>query len=173
MGRLYTRNVQRFPENVQYGDIVKGLPIPDASCKGIYCSHVLEHLALDDFRVALRHSHAYLRSGGVFRLVVPDLEKLAKGYLADSSPDAAYHFMRSSFLGKERRATSLSAIISKWFGNSDHLWMWDEKSMRGELLARGFREIRRAAFGDALDARFTDVEQAERFEGALAMECKK
>lgn len=53
IGNLYTKNENRFPENVEYGDIVKGLPVPDDSCKGIYCSHVLEHLSLSDFRVAL------------------------------------------------------------------------------------------------------------------------
>lgn len=35
-----------FPDNVKYGDIIAGLPgIEPESCDGIYCSHVLEHLA--------------------------------------------------------------------------------------------------------------------------------
>jgi hypothetical protein len=33
-----------FPENVEYGNIVNGLPISDDSVKLLYCSHVLEHL---------------------------------------------------------------------------------------------------------------------------------
>ena len=28
IGHLYTKNESRFPGNVEYGDIVKGLPIP-------------------------------------------------------------------------------------------------------------------------------------------------
>lgn len=43
-----------FPENVLYGDIVKGINLPHNSCAGIYCSHVLEHLALNEFRIALK-----------------------------------------------------------------------------------------------------------------------
>src|SRR5712691_5357503 len=74
IGRLYTKNATRFPENIEYGDIVKGLPIEDESCKAIYCSHVLEHLSLEDFRVALRNTHKLLRKDGVFRFVMPDLE---------------------------------------------------------------------------------------------------
>ena len=45
LGRLYTKNTERFPENVEYGDIVAGLPISDNSCQAVYCSHILEHLA--------------------------------------------------------------------------------------------------------------------------------
>jgi hypothetical protein len=39
--------------NVRIGDIVKGLPVPNQSCRGVYPGHVLEHLALDQFHVAL------------------------------------------------------------------------------------------------------------------------
>lgn len=49
IGRLYTRNASRFPENIEYGEIVKGLPVSSGSCNGVYCSHILEHLSLDDY----------------------------------------------------------------------------------------------------------------------------
>jgi predicted SAM-dependent methyltransferase len=71
-----------FPPNVRYGDIVKGLPVHAGSAAGVYASHVLEHLALDDLRTALRNTSAMLQAGGVFRLVVPDLEQLVHYYLA-------------------------------------------------------------------------------------------
>lgn len=32
IGRLHTRNAERFPANVRYGDVVKGLPPADGSC---------------------------------------------------------------------------------------------------------------------------------------------
>jgi len=173
IGLLYTRNAQRFPSNVHYGNIVKGLPIPNGASRGIYCSHVLEHLSLDEFRFALRNTFSYLRAGGIFRLVVPDLEYLARTYLADKDPGAAIRFMEFSCLGTNKRAKSLPAIISRWLGNSAHLWMWDEKSMTHELRRQGFIKIRRATFGDADDSRFGDVEQADRFIGALAIQCEK
>src|ERR1700730_9758488 len=169
IGRLYTRNAHRFPENVRYGNIFKGLPIPKGVSKGIYCSHVLEHLSLDEFRLALRNTFAYLRPGGIFRLVVPDLEHLARTYLADKDVEAALHFMEFSGLGTKTRPESLSTLISAWLGNSAHLWMWDEKSMRHELQRQDFVRIRRATLGDADDGRFNDVEQADRFTGALAI----
>ena len=57
IGKLYTKNEHRFPDNVRYGDIVKGLPISNNSCDFIYCSHVLEHLSLNDCRRALRNTY--------------------------------------------------------------------------------------------------------------------
>jgi hypothetical protein len=173
VGRLYTKNIRRFPDNVQYGDIVRGLPVPPDSCKGVFCSHVLEHLALEDFQVALQHTFQYLELGGVFRLVLPDLEQLARNYLADSSNMAASRFMEASYLGKKRRARGLRGFVAEWLGNSAHMWMWDEKAMVEQLRHHGFIDIRRATFGDAQDRRFDEVEDKARFDGCLAIECRR
>jgi hypothetical protein len=173
IGKWYTKNGRRFPKNVQYGDIVRGLPVDLGSCHGLYCSHILEHLALNDCRRALRHSLSYLRPGGVFRLVLPDLEALARAYINRSSADAAYWFMRESMLGAEERRRGLGGLVLAWLGNSHHLWMWDYRAMEQELGAVGFRNIRRAAFGDAQDPLFRDVEDPGRFNGCLAIECMR
>ena len=42
-----------FPEALFFGDIVKGLPLPNESCKAIYCAHVIEHLSREDALKAL------------------------------------------------------------------------------------------------------------------------
>jgi len=80
IGKIYTKNKARFPDNVEYGDIVKGLPVKDSSCEAVYCSHVLEHLSCEDFRRALKNTFEMLGSGGVYRLVVPDLEHYIQNY---------------------------------------------------------------------------------------------
>jgi len=173
IGFLYTRNSQRFPKGVQYGDIVRGLPIATGSVQGLYCSHVLEHLSLSDCDRALAHSASYLRRGGIFRIVLPDLERIARDYLADSSPEAAGHFMYASGLGREERSRGFGGLLKDWIGNSTHLWMWDEKSLAARLRQHGFVDIRRAAFGDSEDPRFAEVEEPSRFDGCLAIQCRK
>ena len=55
-----------FPSNVLYGDVIKGLPIDENSCDGLYCSHTLEHLSLQDFRQAIMNSFKILKKGGNF-----------------------------------------------------------------------------------------------------------
>ena len=173
LGRLSSKNERRFPANVEYGDIVRGLPVPDDSCELVYCSHVLEHLALEDLRTALRNTHRILRKGGIFRLVLPDLEQLVNDYVHDPSEQAAISFVRNTALGRERRGHSLKAFLLEWLGSGQHLWMWDYRSMARELRDAGFSGIRRAAFGDSADPAFAEVEEEQRWGGCLGVECRK
>jgi SAM-dependent methyltransferase len=172
-GFLYTRNGRRFPRRARYGDIVRGLPIPDRSCHGIYSSHVLEHLALEDCDRALANSFRLLEPGGVFRLVVPDFAAYIDSYVRDSSEGAAPAFLESSALGRRRRPRSIDGLLRDWIGNSAHLWMWDERSMAARLRDHGFVDIRRACYGDSGDTRFAEVENPDRFVDALAMQCAR
>jgi len=171
LGRLYARNGRRFPENVRYGDIVRGLPVSLESCRGIYCSHVLEHLTYHELRAALRNTYSYLSPGGTFRMVLPDLETLTRSYLADPSEHAAYRLMEAMDLGRKHKPRSLAGLAAEWLGHSAHQWMWDEKSLTYELRDAGFVTIRRAQFNDCADTRFLAVEEQGRFEGCLALEC--
>jgi SAM-dependent methyltransferase len=173
LGRFYTRNAQRFPAGVRYGDVLRGLPVAAETCAGVYCSHVLEHLALADADAALREVQRCLQPGGTFRLVLPDLEQIARDYLAARDVRAAHQFMESSYLGTKTRPRGLGGVLRAWLGNSAHLWMWDERSLGDKLREHGFRDIRRAQFGDAEDRRFSEVEDPGRFDGCLAMQCRK
>src|SRR5262245_29365205 len=81
LSNLLSGNSQRFPAGVRYGDICKGLPIADGHVRGCYASHVLEHLSLEDLRLALANTFSMLAPGGTFRLIVPDLHERAKRYV--------------------------------------------------------------------------------------------
>jgi SAM-dependent methyltransferase len=163
----------RFPVNVDYGNIVTGLPIPDESVKFLYCSHVLEHLTLDELRQALRNCYRHLAPGGIFRFVLPDLEFMSQQYLNATDPDAALEFMRVTYLGIENRHRNFKGFLKEWLGGSQHLWMWDYKSLSRELSAVGFEEIRRAQFGDSGIAEFSELENAQRWENELGIQCRK
>ena len=177
LGALYTKNAERFPAAVRVGDIVAGLPVPDGRCRGVYASHVLEHLALDDFHRALDNTRRILADGGIFRLVVPDLEWAARDYVRrlDESrdPTANDFLMRETYLGTPTRARGVVGLLQRWLGNSAHLWMWDEPSLARALTDHGFRAVRRCAFGDCEDPMFALVEDRERFVHAVAMEARR
>jgi hypothetical protein len=172
-GRVLTRNRRLFPKEVEFGDIVSGLPVAEASCKGLYCSHVLEHLCLRDCQQALRNSRLLLQPGGTFRLVIPDLKASIQHYLDNPSPQASSDFMRETSLGMETRRRDLGGMLSAWLGNSPHLWMWDAKGMQHALEEAGFVDIRQATFGDASDPMFEKVEARMRWKEGIGFDCRR
>ena len=168
-------NVQ-FPKNVKYGDIIKGLPLKDNSVDGIYCSHTLEHLALDDLRIALKNTLEVMKNGAIFRMVLPDLQFYVNQYVEsmNSGNSAASHdFLFNTMLGIKSRPKGIRELLSSSFGNSHHLWMWDYPSLSIELTELGFKEIRRCNYGDSRDKMFNFVEDEGRFINCLGIECMK
>lgn len=173
---LKNRLNTNFPSNVLYGNIIEGLPIAPNSCDGLYCSHTLEHLSLMDFRKALANSFAILKEGGTFRCIVPDLEHAARLYISEldkGSATASVVFMESTLLGVKNRPRGIKGLIRSFFGNSNHLWMWDFTSLSKELQNACFSQIRACKFNDCKDDMFKHVESAGRFEHAVAIECIK
>jgi SAM-dependent methyltransferase len=163
----------KFPSNVRCGDIVKGLPFASGTADRLYCSHVLEHLALADFRKAITETHRLLKPGGVFRLVLPDLEIFAKEYLESKRPERAIVFMEQTILGVKARNRGIMRFLRDWLGGSKHLWMWDYEGMKCELERAGLKDIRRAKFGDSVDSAFALVEDSGRWTNALGVECRR
>ena len=79
-------------------DLRHGLPVPSDSFDAAYGSHVLEHLDPDAASRLLRECYRILRPGGILRIVVPDLETIARLYLdsleraATGDIDAAFRY---------------------------------------------------------------------------------
>ena len=63
-------------------DLRRRLPFADGTFTAVYASHVLEHLAPAEGADLLREIARVLVSGGVVRIVVPDLEGIARAYVA-------------------------------------------------------------------------------------------
>lgn len=82
--------------NVIAWDLKKGIPFPKNSFNVVYHSHLLEHFTKTSAREFLMECRRVLRPEGIIRVVVPDLESIARTYLktlasaaSGSSPDAA------------------------------------------------------------------------------------
>lgn len=68
--------------DVRIHDLRKGLPYSDTCFDTCYSSHVLEHLTQNEAKRLLSECFRVLRSEGIIRVVVPDLEAIARTYLA-------------------------------------------------------------------------------------------
>ena len=62
-------------------DLKQGIPYPDNFFDVVYHSHVLEHLNKKEAEIFIRECDRVLRPQGILRVVVPDLEQIAKMYL--------------------------------------------------------------------------------------------
>lgn len=76
-------NVDSNPSDrsIRHWNVQRGLPFRDGDADACYASHVLEHLTSSVAEQLLAECHRVLRPGGIIRLVVPDLEIIARHYL--------------------------------------------------------------------------------------------
>lgn len=165
-----------FPSWVMIGDIVKGLPIADNTADFIFCSHVIEHLSLEDAKLAIQNTFTHLKPGGVFRCLLPDIEILMQEYqLAkqNNNPDASHVFLQESILGVEQKPHSFKRRLISALGNYHHLWMWDYAALSNEMSKAGFVNIRRCEKGDMNDPMFDLIEDPTRFHKALYIQATK
>jgi hypothetical protein len=122
---------------IRYGR-ARRIEFPLATLDAFYSSHALEHIPQRDCANLMARVHGWLRPGGVVRVVLPDLRRLAEAY-AGGAIDADA-FVRRTYL-----ATESNSLLSRLFGV--HHWMYDSVSFSGLLQKVGFREVTETQFG--------------------------
>jgi predicted SAM-dependent methyltransferase len=165
----------KWSHSVECQDIVKGLNVKPNSCDLIYASHVLEHLSLLDFHQAMTNIFTYLKPGGIFRTIVPDLEQYVNSYIQQQKDSrlvaqAASNFIKSIGMGEQQNRSGLTQRLKTAFANHRHQWMWDEWSLSEAFQEHGFKNIRRCQYGDFSDSRFAEIEQQQSFVNAVGIE---
>ena len=165
----------KWSRSVECQDIVKSLNIQPNSCDLIYASHVLEHLSLCDFHQAMKNIVTYLKPGGFFRTIVPDLEQYINAYVQTQKDSqlvsqAVPNFIKGICMGEQEHRNSITQRLKTAFANNRHQWMWDEESLSEAFQEHGFKNIRRCQYGDFADSRFAEIEQEQSFVNAVGIE---
>lgn len=75
--------------SVHVHDLQQPLPIEDGCCGVVYHSHVMEHLPKEAAPRFIAECFRVLAPGGALRVVVPDLEGIARAYLRELDAAAA------------------------------------------------------------------------------------
>jgi predicted SAM-dependent methyltransferase len=114
-------------------DVRLGVPFPDRSVDGIYCSHMLEHFAEPQARRLLRECRRVLRPRGGIRLVTPHLGKAIAAYVAE---DRAFF---SDF--PDRRRSVGGRFVNHMLCRDQHRLLFDFSFMEECLEAAGLAEI--------------------------------
>jgi predicted SAM-dependent methyltransferase len=126
---------------------VERLPMGDGTVALIYASHVLEHFGRGEYKAVLREWFRVLAPGGILRLSVPDFAACAALYYESGLNDRLTGLV-GLLMGGQRDA------------NDFHKMVFDEPSLRLDLLETGFAEVRRWDWRATEHAAVDDYSQA-------------
>jgi len=168
-------------------DLTKPLPFEDNKVSVIYGAHILEHLYLVDAQRLLCECLRVLRSGGVIRLVVPDLHSIVKTYLTkknragpcDSEEVVVAADKLNEKLGFRSPAPPKGNFVlrfySLWKDFHHHKWMYDSDSLVHYMREAGFTSVNERGFLQSEIPSIAEIEDPARvLDGAgICVEAKK
>jgi SAM-dependent methyltransferase len=142
-------NVDLAPASLAM-DLRWGLPFAEGAADYVYACHVLEHFnhKLEVLGV-VRDIRRVLREGGTLRVVVPDLEKYLKAYVAK---DQAFFDGRSAWRNAVNDGPLLARFLhyagaGSWPGALHlHKYGYDFETLEALLLEAGFSRVERSEF---------------------------
>ncbi len=145
------QKIEEMADNLVIHDLRKGIPADAASVDAVYHSHVLEHIDRDGARGFMREILRVLKPGGIQRIVVPDLELLARRYLehfGEPGHDDRVAEMIEQMVRGEAHGTSTQRPLRRrverlLLGDARkrgeaHRWMYDRTSLAELLTENGF-----------------------------------
>jgi SAM-dependent methyltransferase len=154
--------MQRLDGNIVVWDLRKGIPFPDGAFDVAYHSHLLEHIDREAAPAFLRECQRVLRPEGIIRVVVPDLELLARRYVEalDGPLDEGNRRLRAEAVegmidqmvlrtprGRAQEPLVVRALERALIGDTAragvlHRWMYDRVSLTDLLESCGFAGTR-------------------------------
>ena len=144
-------------------DLRRGVPFRAGSCSAIFCEHVIEHIPRESAPRLLEECRRALEPGGVLRLSTPDAERYLRSYAGDGE------FLRDPRF-TEPSDTPLDRVNRMMRESGQHLWVYDEASLRLLLERSGFKTAVRQEFGRSLHVRMANLDAAERAFESLYVE---
>jgi SAM-dependent methyltransferase len=151
-----------LPDNVMVHDLRKELPFVDNSVDAVYHSQLLEHLDRPIAAILVQEVKRVLKPGGIHRIVVPDLEKLCRSYLAHfeecdqkaevwDEHDAWVAEMIEQMVRREALGSSLQKPLRRAIENlvlgdarkrgETHQWMYDRINLSALLRRVGYKQV--------------------------------
>jgi SAM-dependent methyltransferase len=154
-----------WPRSVHRHDVLRGLPFGDASVDFIYSSHTFEHFSFDRSLALTKECFRVLKSGGVLRVVVPDLGRIVRDYLNDPAAMASHRFIDRLLL----RHTWQDSLHP----GAHHCQMFDGKSLVSMFHDARFADAHVSQFGDSRIPEITKIELESRKNESLYVEATK
>ncbi len=185
IGKIITRQfneVKYNDDNMVYMNLNKPWRYKNNSVDIVYASHLFEHLTLKSANRFLKESYRCLKSGGIIRVVVPDLYKICKQYITEyesGKEDASTFIMWAMNMHREgqygAKIPLWKKVILEMQGYPhQHKFMYDEKSLSQVFKEVGFKEILSMTYGQSkFISEIKDVEGTKESYLSVYLEAKK
>jgi predicted SAM-dependent methyltransferase len=155
--------LDQLPSSIMVHDLRKGIPFDDNSIDAVYHSHFLEHLDRPIARLFMTEVKRVLRPGGIQRIAIPDMERLAAAYLAhlkeslDDPTKIADHdrymadmieqMVRREAFGTSQQTPNRRRLEKLVLGDArqqgqTHQWMYDRVNLPHLLREVGYQDVR-------------------------------
>ena len=157
--------------HIQWADASKHLPLPSNSVDILYSSHMLEHLDRQKAQSFLREAKRVIKSGGIIRIVVPDLRLLVDDYIKNGDADK---FMIKLKMNKDMPGSLIEKLKYLFVGDRHHQWNYDADSLSNLLKISGFENTSVLKAGSTTISDPGSLDLYERVEKkSLYIEAKK
>ena len=133
-------------------DLRAGLPLPEGSCDLVYSSHFFEHLSFAHGLRLMQDCYRGLRSGGIFRVVLPNFAKCFDAYLRQDAQFFALldeHRLLNRF--DPRYRTMVDYVNYAVYQYGEHVAIYDEEKVMRILSAIGYRTVVRSEHQPGMD----------------------
>jgi predicted SAM-dependent methyltransferase len=122
-------------EGVRSLNLLSSLPFEDSSVKACYSSHGLEHFSRSYAPKFLAEIFRVLAPGGIVRIVVPDLEQIARLYLKEL--DAASHDLPDAKARHEWMTMEMLDQMTRTFSGGFMGRLWKARALDAKDLIVG------------------------------------
>jgi SAM-dependent methyltransferase len=140
---------------VRYLNAAKHFPYSNGAFDNVFSCHMLEHLYRSEAVSCVNEVYRVLKPGGVFRVIVPDLDIAVREY--DGTDPGS--FLEKIYVNTQRR------------DKNRHHWMYTAASLSELLLRAGFGRAQRCTYRSG---RCPDLERLDsRPDESLFMEAVK
>jgi len=137
---------QHIPAEVQFKcwDLRRGIPWPDSSVDLIRCSHLLEHLTLQEAKNLLVEMFRVLKPGGIARIATPDLDIIIKHY---RNKDMSYFnaIQPPEYIQAPTDGEKFSQLL--FSREYEHKAIYNFDMLKSFLEQAGFTKVFRGVFG--------------------------
>jgi predicted SAM-dependent methyltransferase len=151
-------------------DIRTGMPFAKGQVARIFAEHVVEHIEFrEDVPRLLRSMWDVLEPGGRVRIVVPDCERYLEAYV--TRDPAKWEALGVKALPQDM-PTHMAMINHQFHQGGEHMFGYDFETLQFVLLAAGFAEVRKMAYGMSGDSDLC-LDREEHAEYSLYVEARK